>query len=83
MPHFSPFSVDDRLSKIDLVGETLTQNFAKRGLKHNDVYWRNRDFTGAECAVVFDMGSVEKCDDTSWVEAACNRLSSQLVEVDY
>mmetsp|Transcript_936 Transcript_936/g.2655 ORF Transcript_936/g.2655 Transcript_936/m.2655 type:complete len:482 (-) Transcript_936:416-1861(-) len=78
MPHFGSFQVEERASRIELVRSILTENFAQHGLKHKDVHWRNigayRDHTGSERAVVFDMGSVEACDDASWVDEACNRL---------
>lgn len=78
MPHFGRFQMEERASRVELVRSTLKKNFAEHGLKHKDVHWRNigayRDHTGSERAVVFDMGSVEACDDASWVDEACNRL---------
>lgn len=82
MPHFSSIPPDKREAKIDLVRETLTVKFAQRGLKHNDVHWRNvgcyLDSAGTERVVVFDLGWIETTVDTSWVEIACKQLSSSI-----
>lgn len=82
MPHFSSIPPHERGAKIGLVRDTLTLNFAQRGLKHNDVHWRNvgcyLDSTGTERAVVFDLGCIEQTVDTSWVDTACKQLSSSI-----
>ena len=82
MPHFSRIHFHERGAKIASVRETLTRNFAQRGIKHNDVHWRNigsyLDSAGTERVVVFDLGSVEQSVDTAWVDAACEQLSSSI-----
>jgi hypothetical protein len=81
MPYFAPIQEDERESKIGLVQDTLTINFAKNKMIHGDVFWRNigtyMDDCGKERAVVSDMGSVKFSNtaaDSGWVEKECGRL---------
>ena len=82
MPHFSMVQTGVQAKCIELVRETLMTDFAKNGLVHNDVYWRNigfyKDRSGSEKAVVFDMGSVVDAEnsDTTWVDKACRVLAN-------
>jgi hypothetical protein len=71
-------------SNLEAVQKTLTDDFMKKGFRHDDVAWRNVGVYregGQTKAVVFDMQQVycvEKHEKEDWVTPAVARLSEKL-----
>eukprot|EP00301_Raphidiophrys_heterophryoidea_P008609 c13163_g1_i6.p1 GENE.c13163_g1_i6~~c13163_g1_i6.p1 ORF type:complete len:568 (-),score=120.21 c13163_g1_i6:171-1874(-) len=83
MPHFFAVSKHARKETLGLVKTTLLTRFVHNQLKHNDVAWRNlglcvNDQTGKEEVVVYDLANIEHCRDTTWVDAAIEKLRKTL-----
>ena len=82
MPWFQcPGRTEQELEAVKL---TLTNDFQKKGLRHDDVAWRNVGIYQSEHgqikAVVFDMQQVvENHQEEDWVESAVLSLSRKLV----
>ena len=80
MPHFTPVSREDRAKVLPLVEDTLKNHFNAKGIKHDDVAWRNvgvyQAMDGMQHAVVFDMGSTSAVtvDDSGWQDRAIDYL---------
>jgi hypothetical protein len=70
-------------SNLEAVKETLTDDFMGKGIRHDDVAWRNVGVYrqgGQTKAVVFDMQKVycvEKHEKEDWVTPAVARLSKK------
>lgn len=73
-------------SNLEAVKETLTDDFMGKGIRHDDVAWRNVGVYrqgGQTKAVVFDMQKVycvEKHEKEDWVTPAVARLSKKLTK---
>lgn len=73
-------------STLDAVEKTLRGDFFNKGIRHDDVAWRNvgvyKDGGGQERAVVFDMQKVFLVEDQTasddWVQSAIKSLESKL-----
>jgi hypothetical protein len=71
-------------SNLEAVKETLTDDFMGKGIRHDDVAWRNVGVYrqgGQTKAVVFDMQKVycvEKHEKEDWVTPAVARLSKKV-----
>ena len=82
MPWFQcPERTEQELEAVKL---TLTNDFQRRGFRHDDVAWRNvgiYEKDGETKAVVFDMQGVvaSKEDEEYWITEAIEALSSNLL----
>ena len=73
-------------STLEAVEKTLREDFCNKGIRHDDVAWRNvgvyKDKGGQERAVVFDMQKVCLVEDRTasddWVQSAVKSLGSKL-----
>ena len=84
MPWFqAPKRTESELAAIKV---TLREDFVKKGIRHDDVAWRNDGVYregGRTKAVVFDMQSVHRVEQgphDDWVTPAVESLSKKLSE---
>lgn len=81
MPHFAKVPKAEYSATVALVRETLTKDYHRSGLVHEDVSWRNVGLKLSnikeKTAIVFDMGNVRKLkegEDDGWIDTACKKL---------
>jgi hypothetical protein len=71
-------------SSLDAVEKTLREDFMEKGIRHDDVAWRNVGVysdNGQTKAVMFDMQKVHfKKKQEDWVESAVAALSQKLIQ---
>ena len=72
------------MGTVALIRKTLTEDYHRSGLVHEDVSWRNIGVNLSsireKTAIAFDMGSVRKLkesEDDSWIDTACKQLQSE------
>lgn len=88
MMYFSFINPSQRAFYLPRVKECLQNFFVKKKRKYNDVKWRNIGLDNKKNVVVYDLGSVEECEDGGWVEQAIQELKSriggeELVDTDF
>lgn len=81
MPHFTKVPNSEYSATIALVRKTLTNDYHRSSLVHEDVSWRNVGMKLSsikeKSAIVFDMGNVRKLkedEDDGWIDTACKKL---------
>ena len=84
MPHFTKVPKAEYSATIALVRKTLTNDYHRSGLVHEDVSWRSVGMKLSRIkekgAIVFDMGIVRKLkegEDDGWIDTACKKLQSE------
>ena len=78
MRYFSFIDPSRRLSYLPEVKKCLEKFFVSKKRKHNDVKWRNMGLDNEKNVVVYDLGSVEECRDSGWVNEALQVLKSKI-----
>jgi len=79
LPRFAP----PRRTSAELaqIRDVLVNNFAKRGLVHDDVTWRNIGLLG-DRAFIFDLATVAEGTTSGWVDSAVSNLELKLSHLD-